>query len=195
MSTGGVSCAERGSSSIRTGCVLSLTTAPHTTGAGASGVLLGCSLTRTASVNVLVHTNSPPACDPSCTTCAFNASFCTSCDVDSGMFLTDNACHSNGTLAGKCRVFARDGGCHICRNGFYRHEKTCIACDGKCRTCTNGESCSVCNEQHYMSVDGVCHDKSEIVGCAVEISSDVGCTSCLPGYFAANRMCSECNDV
>ena len=44
-----------------------------------------------------------------------------------------------------------------------------------------------------MDVNGTCKDKSEIVGCAVEISSEYGCTSCLPGFFSKDRTCSACN--
>ena len=44
-----------------------------------------------------------------------------------------------------------------------------------------------------MTVDGTCNSTSEIVGCAVEISSEYGCTSCLPGFFAKDRTCSQCN--
>ena len=104
-----------------------------------------------------------------------------------GTFLTDNACHSNGTLAGKCSVFATDGGCRICRSGFYRHEKSCVACDAKCRTCTNGESCSACNDTYYMTINGTCNPTSEIVGCAVEISSEYGCTECAIGDNTKDR--------
>ena len=109
------------------------------------------------------------------------------------MFLTDNACHSSATLAGKCRVYATDGGCRVCNAGFYRHEKTCLECDPKCRTCTSGDSCTSCASTHFMGVDGVCLDKSEIVGCAVDISSEHGCDECVPGYFPQDRMCSLCN--
>ena len=117
------------------------------------------------------------------------------CDAASGMFLTDNICHSSASLAGKCRDYATDGGCLICNDGFYKHEKTCIACDAKCLTCTNGDSCIACNTEHFMGVDGACKNKSDVVGCAVEVSSDVGCMECLPGYFAKDRMCTLCNET
>ena len=107
--------------------------------------------------------------------------------------MTDNACHSNGTLTGKCSVYATDGGCRICNDGFYRHEKACLACDTKCRTCGNAESCSTCADTHFMTLSGVCRNKSEIVGCAVEISSEYGCIECVAGFFVKERMCSLCN--
>ena len=109
------------------------------------------------------------------------------------MFLTDNTCHSSGTLAGKCRVYATDGGCRVCNDGFYRHEQTCLACDGKCRTCTDGSSCSTCSETHFMGVDGVCRSKGEIVGCSVEITSEHGCSECLVGYFQKDKVCTPCS--
>ena len=109
------------------------------------------------------------------------------------MFLTDNACHSSETLAATCEAYALDGGCRVCTAGFYRHEKTCLPCDAKCRTCTGGESCTACAATHFMGADGACKDKSAVVGCAVEVSSDVGCVECLRGYFVKDRECSLCN--
>ena len=103
------------------------------------------------------------------------------------MYLTDNSCHSNGTLAGKCRTFATDGGCRICNAGFYRHEKSCVECDAKCKTCTNGESCTSCSDAYFMTVDGVCRPKTEIVGCAVEISSEHRCVECAIGDNSKDR--------
>ena len=46
--------------------------------------------------------------------------------------MTNNACHSSAALVGKCLVFATDGGCHVCNDSYYTHEKTCIAYDGRC---------------------------------------------------------------
>ena len=113
--------------------------------------------------------------------------------MENGSFLTDNACHSNGTLAGKCSVYATDGGCRVCNASFYRHEKACVECMSECRTCGDSVSCQTCNELHFMSVDGECRSKGEIVGCAVEVSSEYGCTSCLPGFFSKDRTCAACN--
>ena len=109
------------------------------------------------------------------------------------MFLNDNACQSSDTLEGKCAVYAVDGGCRVCDAGFYRNATTCVGCRAACKTCANGESCSACAETHFMGIDGVCRPKGEVVGCAVDISSDVGCVECLPEYFTKDRTCSLCN--
>ena len=107
-----------------------------------------------------------------------------------GLFLMDNACHSGATLVETCRAYAPDGGCRVCSDGYYWHKKTCVGCWTEYLTCTGGDRCSA-SWTHIMTVDGECKD--EVVGCAIEISSDVGCASCLPGYFSKDRMCSLCN--
>ena len=109
------------------------------------------------------------------------------------MFLSDNGCHNNESLSGKCSTYATDGGCRICSQGFYKHEKTCMECMPECRTCMNGDSCVTCDSAHFMTVDGVCKGKDQIIGCAVDISSDEGCTECVSGYFVNDRECVPCN--
>ena len=44
-----------------------------------------------------------------------------------------------------------------------------------------------------MGVDDVCRPKAGVVGCAVDVSSDVGCTECVAGYRVADRVCVPCN--
>ena len=111
------------------------------------------------------------------------------------MYLTDNACHSSVALVGKCRVFATDGGCRICNDGYYIHEKTCLACDGRCAKCLNGESCKICSATHFMTVDGECKDENETVGCAGDVSSEYGCSAYLPGYFLSAWGCVSCGET
>ena len=50
------------------------------------------------------------------------------------MYLMDNAYNSGAALNGKCRAFATGGGCRICNDLFYIHEKTHLAREGKCKT-------------------------------------------------------------
>ena len=129
------------SSLSQTEYVPSQRTSPDTTGASDVAVTMGGTPKRTVSASFWLASEGPAACYVSGVTCAFSAQFCTACDADSGMFLTDNACHSSAALVGKCRVYATDGGCLICSAGFDWHEKTCVECDAKCRTCTDGVSC------------------------------------------------------
>ena len=96
----------------------------------ACGAPTDCLQMRRVAANVCVGHASPSACDESCSTCTSNASFCAGCDAGAGVYLTDNAWHSSAELVGKCLVFAADGGCRVCNDGYYIHEKTCIACDG-----------------------------------------------------------------
>ena len=77
-----------------------------------------------------------------------------------------NAYNSSAALNGKCRAFATGGGCRICNDLFYIHEKTHLAREGKCKTCLNGESCKTCSDTHFMTVDGECKNKSAVVVCA-----------------------------
>ena len=100
-----------------------------------------------------------------------------------------NACHSSATLVETCRAYAPDGGCRVCNGGYYGH-KTCVGCRAEYLTCTGGDGCSA-SWTHFMTVDGECKD--EVVGCAVEISSDVVCASFLPGYFSKDQTCLLCN--
>ena len=44
-----------------------------------------------------------------------------------------------------------------------------------------------------MTVDGACRDKSEVVGCAGEVSSERGCAECVAGFFPKDRVCAPCN--
>ena len=44
-----------------------------------------------------------------------------------------------------------------------------------------------------MGVDDVCRPKAGVVGCAVDVSSDVGCVECVAGYRVADRVCVPCN--
>lgn len=44
-----------------------------------------------------------------------------------------------------------------------------------------------------MTIEGVCENKSTIVGCAVDVSSEYGCTECLSGYYAKDRRCLSCS--
>ena len=90
-------------------------------------------------------------------------------------------------------MFAVDGGCRVCKPGFYRHEKTCLKCGPLCRTCANGDSCTTCNDEHFMNTEGVCANKSAIVGCAEAVDSDIGCPRCQDGFFLRDRECFLCN--
>ena len=98
------------SSLSQTEYVPSQRTSPDTTGASDVAVTMGGTPKRTASASFWLASEGPAACYVSGVTCAFSAQFCTACDADSGMFLTDNACHSSAALVGKCRVYATDGG-------------------------------------------------------------------------------------
>ena len=108
------------------------------------------------------------------------------------MYLMDNAYNGGAALNGKCRAFATGGGCRICNDLFYIHEKTHLAREGKCKTCLNGESCKTCSDTHFMTVDGECKNKSAVVVCAEEISGAYGCSACLPGYFLTVHECVSC---
>ena len=111
------------------------------------------------------------------------------------MFLSNGKCHTSETLAGTCEVFSAAGGCAVCKTGYYREEKTCAKCWDECATCLNGESCSTCNDEHFMTVTGDCKAKNETVGCAGEIDGAVGCTACDDGFFLDARECHECGET
>ena len=88
---------------------------------------------------------------------------------------------SSDRLTGKCKALA-DAAPTIRRKAeFYRHQNAGVG-HAKCWTSTNGESCCACTDTDYMTVDGTCNPTSEIVGCAVEISSEYGCTEYHTGY-------------
>ena len=161
----------------------------------ACGAPTDCLQMRQVAANVCVGHASPSACDESFSTCTSNASFCAGCDAGAGVYLTDNACHNSAALVGKCRVFATDGGCHVCNDGYYIHEKTCLACMDECATCLNAESCATCNSEHFMTGTGECKAKNEVMGCAVEVDSALGCTRCEDGFFLNSRECSECGET
>ena len=110
------------------------------------------------------------------------------------MFLSGNACLNNSVLAGKCATYSQSGGCFLCNPGFYKSDKTCLACDAACRTCANGEGCIACNDGHFMTVGGQCKPKNSTAGCAEPVRSDVGCPRCLDGFFLQDRECSPCQD-
>ena len=112
-----------------------------------------------------------------------------------GMFLSNSECHTSETLAGTCEVFSAAGGCAVCKTGFFRSEKTCHACMDECATCLNGESCSTCNDEHFMTATGDCKAKNETAGCAGEVDSALGCTVCEEGFFLSDRMCGRCNET
>ena len=128
-------------------------------------------------------------------TCVLEPTLCTSCNTEDGEFLSEGRCLNSTTLADKCVKYMIGGGCAICHDGFYNNDRACAECMDECRTCSDGASCSLCSSAFFMSNDGMCKDKSDVVGCAVEVDSDFGCTKCKDGYFLLDRECFACVSV
>ncbi|ELP93171.1 protein serine/threonine kinase, putative [Entamoeba invadens IP1] len=131
-------------------------------------------------------------CDSSCTACFGTDKTCLSCNETS--FVSNHTCYLHESLIGKCQIFHKlTGGCVKCTNGYYRFEFQCEKCDPVCATCVKSGSCILCNSERYMSCESVCRLKSEIVGCATEISSENGCEKCQDGYYSSCKVCLKCD--
>ena len=131
-------------------------------------------------------------CDSSCKTCFGEATYCTSCEPNE--YINEyNDCESSKQLAGTCLQLIPNGqGCAICQDGYYRDGLLCSNCSSECLTCNNGNNCLKCNDQHFMTFDGKCKPKTDIVGCSVEVDSVNGCTKCNNGYYLYQKECYSC---
>ena len=71
---------------------------------------------------------------------------------------------------------------------------SCSECNKECKTCNNNKSCLECNDEYYMNLNNECVNKSNIIGCSVEISTTEGCTECQDGYYNSQKECFKCNE-
>ncbi|ELP92305.1 protein serine/threonine kinase, putative, partial [Entamoeba invadens IP1] len=138
----------------------------------------------------LTDTQSCERCDDNCLTCISNSRKCLSCAND--YFLANYKCETNDNLKLKCDSFSKDGGCVICKRGYYRVGLDCYDCDVKCETCNNNITCLSCNSTNYRTKSGKCLPQSSIVGCD-NVTSD-GCLKCSEHYFQINgNECDKCD--
>ncbi|KAL7714433.1 Protein serine/threonine kinase [Entamoeba marina] len=139
----------------------------------------------------LSENNNCLECSSNCVTCLKTSSTCLSCNHST--YLKNYNCIVNDELINSCYIYTASGGCAQCNDGYYRDGLSCTECMKECSTCITNTSCLICNETNYMTYDGICLPKSSINGCAVEISTTDGCTSCNVGYYNENKNCYKCN--
>ena len=91
----------------------------------------------------------------------------------------------------KCRFFVI---IPICKDGYYREGLECKECMEECGKCNNPNNCLICNEEHFMTINGECKSKNLTEGCVGEISSSSGCSSCETNYYLKDRECHQCHN-
>ncbi|ELP89678.1 tyrosine protein kinase, putative [Entamoeba invadens IP1] len=135
-------------------------------------------------------------CDLNCSSCVVNSSTCTSC-IEGHYLTTSHQCDSNDNLAKKCQKLSTvSQGCYQCLDGFYRVGLDCDECDESCATCQKSGSCITCQDTYFMTNENKCEPQNIIVGCAVNITSTLGCTSCSPGYYTfKTNQCAKCDST
>ena len=76
-----------------------------------------------------------------CATC-FNTTTCLSCGEDD--ILSGATCESGTEMSKKCKqLIEGNGGCAICRDGFYREDTACDVCPDNCISCAKVGAASV----------------------------------------------------
>ncbi|ELP89890.1 protein serine/threonine kinase, putative [Entamoeba invadens IP1] len=132
-------------------------------------------------------------CNDTCSTC-LDRNTCLSC-INSSFYISRNVCKSQEDLVNTCVQYNVNGGCFMCADGYYTHEKSCDECSDECLTCfLSSTQCTRCSQNYYKNVSGVCKPKSDIIGCSVPITEN-GCSKCLDGFYNKQNECFLCNET
>ncbi|ELP86031.1 tyrosine protein kinase, putative [Entamoeba invadens IP1] len=94
-------------------------------------------------------------------------------------------------------------GCALCKEGYYREQSDCVACDSTCAVCKDKISCITCKSNYFLipSEQLLCQSYTSLVGCSDK--TQFGCERCEEGYYldpyisrckTCIENCSECID-